>query len=94
MLIAFAAAEVRKSKPMRRTGKRWRGFLSTEIMSWQRQSYGLDSGRHLARAWALAPSGDKSRVDSAYQGILALWRNADPDTPEVRQVRAEYARLS
>jgi hypothetical protein len=47
----------------------------------------------LARAWALAPTGDKTRAKSAYDDILALWKNADPGIPIFKQAKAEYARL-
>lgn len=46
----------------------------------------------LARAYVLA--GDLVRAKSAYQNFLALWRNADPDTPVLKQARAEYAKLN
>jgi serine/threonine protein kinase/tetratricopeptide (TPR) repeat protein len=45
----------------------------------------------VARAYAL--QGDKAKSKSAYQDILGFWKEADPDLPTVRQVKAEYARL-
>jgi eukaryotic-like serine/threonine-protein kinase len=45
----------------------------------------------LARAHAL--QGDKTRSRLAYQDFLALWRDADPDVPLLKQARAEYARV-
>ena len=45
----------------------------------------------LARAHTLA--GDTVKARGAYEDLFALWRNADPDVPVVRQARAEYARL-
>jgi len=47
----------------------------------------------LARAWALAPAGEKTKAKSAYNDILALWKNADPGIPILKQARAEYASL-
>ncbi len=44
-----------------------------------------------ARAWALA--GDTSKSRRAYQDFLALWKDADPDIPILREAKAEYARL-
>jgi len=29
----------------------------------------------------------------AYQDFLALWKDADPDIPVLRDVKAEYAKL-
>ena len=45
----------------------------------------------LARAYAL--SGDKTRSKAAYQDFLALWKDADPDIPILRQAKVEYAKL-
>ena len=44
-----------------------------------------------ARAYALAGDKDKSRT--AYQNLLALWKDADPDVPIVKDTKAEYAKL-
>ena len=45
----------------------------------------------LARAYAL--QGDTAKAKSAYQDILGFWKDADPDLPTVKQVKAEYAKL-
>jgi predicted Zn-dependent protease len=45
----------------------------------------------LARAYALA--GDTAASRQAYQDFLALWSEADPDVPLLKQAREEYARL-
>jgi serine/threonine protein kinase/Flp pilus assembly protein TadD len=45
----------------------------------------------LARAYAL--QGDKSRSRLAYQDFLALWKDADPDVPLLKQARDEYAKV-
>jgi eukaryotic-like serine/threonine-protein kinase len=45
----------------------------------------------LARAYALA--GDPSSARVAYQDFFALWKDADPDVPLLRQVKAEYAKI-
>jgi tetratricopeptide (TPR) repeat protein len=45
----------------------------------------------LGRAYALA--GDSAKAKTAYQDFLALWKNADPDIPILRQAKAEYASL-
>jgi DNA-binding winged helix-turn-helix (wHTH) protein/tetratricopeptide (TPR) repeat protein len=44
-----------------------------------------------ARAFQL--SGDKTKAKIAYQDFLTLWRDADPDTPILKQAKVEYARL-
>ena len=46
----------------------------------------------LGRAYAL--SGDKTKAKSAYQDFLALWKDADPDIPILKQAKAEYANLN
>jgi len=45
----------------------------------------------LARAYAM--SGDVTKAKAAYQDLLALWKDADPDIPILKQARAEYAKL-
>jgi eukaryotic-like serine/threonine-protein kinase len=45
----------------------------------------------LARAYALA--GDSTKSKSAYQDFFALWKNADPDVPILKQAKSEYAKL-
>jgi len=45
----------------------------------------------LGRAYVLA--GDTARARTAYQDFLALWKDADPDIPVLKQAKAEYARL-
>jgi len=45
----------------------------------------------LARAAALA--GDAAVSRRAYQDFLALWKDADPDVPVLREAQAEYAKL-
>ena len=45
----------------------------------------------LARAYALQGGAVKSRAK--YQNFLALWKDADPDIPILKQAKAEYAKL-
>jgi serine/threonine protein kinase/tetratricopeptide (TPR) repeat protein len=45
--------------------------------------------RGLGRAAAL--SGDAAKACKAYQGFLALWKNADPDVPVLTEAKKEYA---
>ena len=45
----------------------------------------------LARAYA--QQHDTAQSQNAYQNLLAMWKDADPDLPLPRQARAEYARL-
>ncbi len=45
----------------------------------------------LARALALA--GDTAGARSAYQDLFAVWKDADPEVPLVKQAKAEYAKL-
>jgi len=47
----------------------------------------LELGRSLALA------GDKPGARSAYQDLFAIWKDADPDLPLLKQAKAEYARL-
>ena len=45
----------------------------------------------LGRAYALQD--DKAKARAAYQDFLALWKDADPDIPILKQAQAEYAKL-
>ena len=45
----------------------------------------------LARAYVLV--GDSKRAAGRYQEFLALWKDADPDIPVLKQAEAEYAKL-
>ncbi len=45
----------------------------------------------LGRAYALA--GDKDKARTAYRDFLALWKNADPDIPILKEVQREYGSL-
>jgi eukaryotic-like serine/threonine-protein kinase len=45
----------------------------------------------LARAYAM--QGDTAKARTAYKDFLALWKDADPDIPILKQAKAEYAKL-
>jgi hypothetical protein len=45
----------------------------------------------LARAYAMR--GDAAKARTAYQDFLTLWKDADPDIPILKEVKAEYAKL-
>jgi Tfp pilus assembly protein PilF len=45
----------------------------------------------LARAYAL--QADTAKTRAAYQDFLALWKDADPDVPALKQSKAEYSKL-
>jgi eukaryotic-like serine/threonine-protein kinase len=45
----------------------------------------------LGRAYALA--GDSSKARTAYQDFFALWKDADPDIPVLKEAKAEYEKL-
>ncbi len=44
----------------------------------------------LARAYVLS---DKGKARTAYQDFFALWKDADPDVPLLKETKAEYAKL-
>jgi hypothetical protein len=45
----------------------------------------------LARAYVV--KGDTAETRIAYEHFLTLWKDADPDTPMLKQAKTEYARL-
>jgi len=48
---------------------------------------------HLQLGRARAISGDKAGARTAYQDFFALWKDADPDVPILKEAKAEYAKL-
>ena len=48
---------------------------------------------HLQIARAYALQGDPAKARAAYRDFLALWKDADPDIPILKQAKAEYAKL-
>jgi serine/threonine protein kinase len=48
---------------------------------------------HLQLGRAYATAGDTSKARSAYQDFFAIWKDADPDIPILKQAKAEYAKL-
>ncbi len=45
----------------------------------------------LARAYTL--QGDTAKARSAYQEFFALWKDADPDIPILKDAKAEFAKM-
>ena len=56
-------------------------------------NYLLGSLAHLGLARAYVLSGDTAKARTAYQDFLALWKDADPNVPLLKEANAEYARL-
>jgi predicted Zn-dependent protease len=48
---------------------------------------------HLGLARAYAMSGDTAKSRAAYRNFFALWKDADPDIPILKEAKAEYAKL-
>jgi tetratricopeptide (TPR) repeat protein len=48
---------------------------------------------HLGLGRAYVLQGDTAKARTAYQDFLALWKDADPDIPILKQAKAEYANL-
>jgi len=48
---------------------------------------------HLGVARAYATQGDHAKARTAYQDLFALWKDADPDLPILKEAKAEYAKL-
>ncbi len=53
----------------------------------------LGSLARLGLARAIVLSGDVSKARTSYQDFFAIWKNADPDVPILKQARAEYDKL-
>jgi eukaryotic-like serine/threonine-protein kinase len=48
---------------------------------------------HLGLARAYAQQGDSAKARTKYQDFFALWKDADPDIPILKEAKAEYAKL-
>ncbi len=48
---------------------------------------------HLQLGRACSLQGDTTKARAAYQDFLALWKDADPDVPILKEAQAEYAKL-
>jgi tetratricopeptide (TPR) repeat protein len=48
---------------------------------------------HLGLGRAYAIQGDTAKAHAAYQDFFALWKDADPDLPILKQAKAEYGKL-
>jgi len=48
---------------------------------------------HLGLGRANVLASDSAKAKTAYQDFFALWKNADPDIPILKQAKAEYAKL-
>ena len=48
---------------------------------------------HLGLGRAFAMQGNTAKARAAYQDFFALWKDADPDIPILKQAKAEYAKL-
>jgi tetratricopeptide (TPR) repeat protein len=48
---------------------------------------------HLGLGRAYAMAGDTGKARAAYQDFFAVWKDADPDVPILKQAKAEYAKL-
>ena len=55
------------------------------------QPYGAVARLELGRAYTL--QGDTAKARGAYQNFFALWKDADPDIPILKQAKIEYAKL-
>jgi tetratricopeptide (TPR) repeat protein len=57
------------------------------------QNFLLGSLARLQLSRAYAISGDTAKAKSAYQDFFALWKDADPDIPILKEAKAEYGKL-
>ena len=48
---------------------------------------------HLGLGRAYALSGDKAKSRAAYQDFFAMWKDADPDVPLLKQAKLEYEKV-
>ena len=56
-------------------------------------NFSLGALAHLGLARAYVVSGDTAKGKAAYQDFFALWKDADPDIPILKEAKVEYAKL-
>ncbi len=56
-------------------------------------NFPLGALAHLGLARAYALSGDTAKAKTVYQDFFALWKDADPEIPILKEAKAEYAKL-
>jgi len=56
-------------------------------------NYPLAALARLGLARAYATAGESAKAKAAYQDFFALWKDADPDVPVLKQAKADFARL-
>ncbi len=56
-------------------------------------NFPLGALAHLGLARAYALSGDAAKARTAYQDFFALWKDANPDIPILKEAKAEYAKI-
>ena len=56
-------------------------------------NFPLGALAHLGLARANSLSGDIAKSKTAYQNFFALWKDADPDIPILKEAKAEYEKL-
>ncbi len=56
-------------------------------------NYPIGPMARLQRARALSDAGARAESRAAYEDLLDLWKDADPDLPVLKQAKAEVARL-
>jgi len=56
-------------------------------------NFPLGALAHLQLGRAYAMNSDTAKAKNSYQDFLALWKDADPDIPVLKEAKAEYARL-
>jgi hypothetical protein len=57
------------------------------------QTFVLGALAHLQLGRAKTMGGDKDGARKSYQDFFALWKDADPDIPILKEAKAEYAKL-
>jgi serine/threonine protein kinase/tetratricopeptide (TPR) repeat protein len=77
----------------RQAGEAVREFQRIRSLRGYRPDEPIISLAVLGEARADSTLGDKSKSREAYQDFLALWKDADPDIPILKEAKAEYAKL-
>jgi DNA-binding winged helix-turn-helix (wHTH) protein/tetratricopeptide (TPR) repeat protein len=88
-------AYLRLNKGLEAAGE-FQKILDHKGISWARRNPNggfYYSVSYLGLAHASELTGDTTKAKKAFQDFFALWKDADPDLPVLKQARAEYVKL-
>jgi hypothetical protein len=88
ILRAFAAAQGATGKYHETMSIAWMLLIAERLSTARDVEWPVFAARHPELF-----AGDTEKAKAVYNGLLTLWKDADPDIPVLPQARVEYLRL-